>query len=93
MLVFEDDHTSPVLEWLARAPAQGFTVETVQRPADGDWTAAMEEAIARPAAPLAVVSISNIHWSDGALLDMERIAPAARAKGPHCSSMRPMASA
>ncbi|BBK32174.1 selenocysteine lyase/cysteine desulfurase [Stella humosa] len=81
VLVFEDDHTSPVLEWLARAPAQGFTVETVQRPADGDWTAAMEEAIARPAAPLAVVSISNIHWSDGALLDMERIAPAARAKG------------
>lgn len=81
VLVFEDDHSSPVLEWLARAPAQGFTVETVQRPADGDWTAAVEEAIARPGAPLALVSISNVHWSDGAVLDMDRIAAATKAKG------------
>ncbi len=81
VLVFEDDHSSPVLEWLARAPAQGFTVETVRRPADGDWTAAVEEVIARPGAPLALVSISNVHWSDGAVLDMDRIAAAAKAKG------------
>jgi selenocysteine lyase/cysteine desulfurase len=81
VLVFEDDHSSPVLEWLARAPAQGFTVETVKRPADGDWTAAVEEAIAKPGAPLSMVSISNLHWADGALLDMERIAAAVKAKG------------
>lgn len=81
VLVFEDDHSSPVLEWLTRAPAQGFTVETVRRPADGDWTAAMEEAIAKPGAPISIASISNVHWSDGALLDMDRIAPALKAKG------------
>lgn len=81
VLVFEDDHSSPVLEWLTRAPAQGFTVETVKRPADGDWTAAMEEAIAKPGAPLSIASVSNVHWSDGALLDMDRIAPALKAKG------------
>ncbi|TCH96456.1 aminotransferase class V-fold PLP-dependent enzyme [Roseococcus sp. SYP-B2431] len=81
VLVFEDDHSSPVLEWLARAPAQGFAVETVKRPADGDWTAAMEEAIARPGAPISIASISNLHWADGALLDMDRIAAALRAKG------------
>jgi selenocysteine lyase/cysteine desulfurase len=81
VLVFEDDHSSPVLEWLARAPAQGFTVETVKRPADGDWTAAMEEAIAKPGAPLSIASISNLHWADGALLDMDRIAAALKAKG------------
>lgn len=81
VLVLEDDHSSPVLEWLARAPAQGFSVETVKRPSDGDWTAAVEEAIARPGAPIALASISNLHWSDGAVLDMDRIAPALRAKG------------
>jgi selenocysteine lyase/cysteine desulfurase len=81
VLVLEDDHSSPVLEWLARAPAQGFTVETVKRPADGDWTAAMEEAVAKPGAPLSIASISNLHWADGALLDMDRLAPALRAKG------------
>ncbi|WP_421988620.1 aminotransferase class V-fold PLP-dependent enzyme [Roseococcus sp.] len=81
VLVFEDDHSSPVLEWLARAPAQGFTVETVRRPGDGDWTAAVEEAIARPGAPLSIASISNLHWADGTVLDMDRIAAALKAKG------------
>jgi selenocysteine lyase/cysteine desulfurase len=40
------------------------------------------EAIERAdAAPLAVVSISSVHWSDGGALDMMRIAKAAKAKG------------
>ena len=42
----------------------------------------MLEAIERPgAAPLALVSISSVHWSDGGALDMPRIAKAAKAKG------------
>src|SRR6266496_4355030 len=32
VLVLENDHTSPVLEWMGRADAQGFTVEAVARP-------------------------------------------------------------
>ena len=32
VLVLENDHTSPVLEWMARAPQQGFTVEAVPQP-------------------------------------------------------------
>src|SRR6266850_4623518 len=47
VLVLENDHTSPVLEWIARADAQGFTVETVAQPANGDWTSAVLEAIGR----------------------------------------------
>src|SRR3954463_8432945 len=74
VLVLENDHTSPVLEWVARADAQGFTVETVAQPATGDWTAAVLEAIERPGAPpVALASISSIHWSDGGLLDMQAI--------------------
>ena len=66
MLVLENDHSSPVLEWMSRADAQGFTVETVRQPADGDWTAAVLEAIDRPGAPpVALASISSVHWSDG----------------------------
>ena len=48
VLVLQDDHSSPVLEWLTRADAGGFTVETVPRPPDGDWTAALLAAIERP---------------------------------------------
>jgi selenocysteine lyase/cysteine desulfurase len=82
VLVLEDDHTSPVLEWHARGLPQGFTVETVARPADFDWSGAVLAAITRPnAQPLAVVSISSVHWTDGALLDMQGIANATRKTG------------
>jgi selenocysteine lyase/cysteine desulfurase len=82
VLVLQDDHTSPVLEWMSRAQAGGFTVETVKQPADGDWTTAVMTAIERAGAePLALVSISSVHWSDGGALDMARIATAAKAKG------------
>jgi selenocysteine lyase/cysteine desulfurase len=81
VLVLQDDHTSPVLEWMSRAQAGGFAVETVKQPADGDWTSAVMAAIDRPGAePLALVSISSVHWSDGGALDMARIASAAKAK-------------
>ena len=82
VLVLADDHSSPVLEWVARADAQGCTVEAVQRPGNGDWTEALEEAIARPgAAPIAVASISSVHWSDGGMIDLGRVAAALQRQG------------
>src|SRR3954465_14533217 len=51
VLVLENDHTSPVLEWHSRADAQGFTLETVAQPANGDWTSAVLDAIERKGAP------------------------------------------
>src|SRR5437879_5660356 len=59
VLLLQDDHSSPVLEWMNRAAAQGFTVETVKRPDDGDWTAALLAAIERRGAPpVGLASIS-----------------------------------
>jgi selenocysteine lyase/cysteine desulfurase len=82
VLVLQDDHTSPVLEWMSRAQSGGFAVETVKQPVDGDWTAAVMAAIDRSGAePLALVSISSVHWSDGGAIDMARIATAAKGKG------------
>src|SRR6201996_9030628 len=51
VIVLENDHSSPVLEWQGRAEAQGFTVETVHQPADGDWTSAVLAAVERSGAP------------------------------------------
>jgi selenocysteine lyase/cysteine desulfurase len=80
--VLADDHSSPVLEWMTRAPAGGFAVDVVARPADGDWTAAVLAAIARPGAPpVALASISSVHWSDGGLIDLEQVAAALRRHG------------
>lgn len=82
VIVLENDHTSPVLEWVGRAETGGFTIETVRQPTDGDWTSAMLEAIERrDAAPLALASISSVHWSDGGALDVARIGAALKRQG------------
>src|SRR4051794_14925115 len=82
VLGLENDHTSPVLEWGSRAGAQGFTVETIAQPANGDWTSTVLDAIERKGAPpVSLASISSIHWSDGGLLDMQAIRDALRRHG------------
>jgi len=82
VLVLENDHTSPVLEWVSRAEAQGFTVETVAQPADGDWTSAVLDAVERAgSAPVSFASISSVHWSDGGMLDMQKIRDALHKQG------------
>ena len=94
VLVLEDDHSSPVLEWMSRSRAGGFSVETVRRPGNGDWTEALLTAIARAGAPpIAVASFSTVHWSDSGAIDLARVAPALRARGQPSSSMPRKASA
>ncbi|QPF82814.1 aminotransferase class V-fold PLP-dependent enzyme [Bradyrhizobium genosp. L] len=81
-IVLENDHSSPVLEWHARAEAHGFIVETVRQPADGDWTAAVLAAIERPgAAPVGLASISSVHWSDGGMIDVDQVQAALKRHG------------
>jgi selenocysteine lyase/cysteine desulfurase len=82
VLVLENDHSSAVLEWTTRAPAGRFTVDVVAQPGDGDWTAAVLAAIERPGAPpVGLASISSVHWSDGGIVDMDRVAAALRRQG------------
>jgi selenocysteine lyase/cysteine desulfurase len=82
IIVLDNDHSSPVLEWQTRAEAQGFVTETVRQPDDGDWTSAVLAAIERPGAPpVGLASISSVHWSDGGLIDLDRIAAALRRQG------------
>ncbi|HTR88148.1 MAG TPA: aminotransferase class V-fold PLP-dependent enzyme [Reyranella sp.] len=82
VIVLQDDHTSPRLEWIGRSEQGGFTIDTVAQPADGDWTSAVLATIAKKgAAPVALASISSVHWSDGGALDMPRIAAALKAVG------------
>lgn len=76
------EHSSNVLAWERAAAAAGAEVEAVRRAPGEDWTAAVLAALARPgAAPVAVAALSPLHWTDGALVDLDRIAPAVRAKG------------
>ena len=54
----------------------------MRRPGNGDWTEGLLSAIARTgAAPIAIVSISSVHWCDGGAVDLDLVAPAVRAQG------------
>ena len=82
VIVLENDHCSPVLEWQTRADTQGFVIETIRQPDNTDWTSAVLEAIERPGAPpVALASISSVHWSDGGRLDLDKTAAALRRQG------------
>ncbi len=82
VIVLENDHSSPVLEWHTRADAQDFVIETIRRPDDGDWTSAVLAAVERSGAPpVSLASISSVHWSDGGLIDIEKVGTALRRQG------------
>ncbi|MCJ2097161.1 aminotransferase class V-fold PLP-dependent enzyme [Methylobacterium sp. J-072] len=64
------------------AAAHDLSVEEVARPPDGDWTTALLEAIRRPGAPpLAIATLTPLHWTDGVLIDLDRLAPAVHEAG------------
>ena len=82
VIVLENDHTSPVLEWHSRAQAGGYTVDTVKQPSDGDWNSAVLATIERTGAPpVALASISSVHWSDGGAIDLPRVQAALKKQG------------
>lgn len=76
-----DEFPSLALVFDRLAAERGLTLDIVARPADGDWTSAILAAIARPGPPLALAALTPLHWSDGALIDLDRVVPAVRAAG------------
>jgi selenocysteine lyase/cysteine desulfurase len=77
-----DEFPSLCLPFDRLAAERNLTVEVVARPSDGDWTAALLAAIARPGAPpLAIATLTPSHWTDGTAIDLDRIAPAVHATG------------
>ena len=63
---------------MARSEAHGAVLDVVKRPEGGDWTTAVVTAIERPGPPVGIASISSVHWSDGGVIDLGRVAPALR---------------
>ena len=52
------------------------------QPDDGDWTSAVLESIERSGAPpVSLASISSVHWSDGGLIDVDKVGAALRQQG------------
>jgi selenocysteine lyase/cysteine desulfurase len=82
IVVLANDHTSPVLEWMTRAEQAAYRIDVVSTGPEGDWTAAVLDGLERPGQPpVALASISSIHWSDGGLIDLAAVQIALRSQG------------
>jgi selenocysteine lyase/cysteine desulfurase len=78
VVMLAEQFPSNVYAWRESAARAGARVVTVERPADGDLTRAVLDALDERTA---VVALPNCHWADGALLDLECVADACRALG------------
>jgi selenocysteine lyase/cysteine desulfurase len=78
IVVLDREFPSSTYTWRELARRTGARVVTVTREAGASWTdaliAALDESVALVAAPAC-------HWTDGSLVDLERLAPAVRAVG------------
>lgn len=78
VLVLDEQFPSNLYAWREFANRTGARIDTVPRPADDDWTAAI---LARIGPDIAVAALPNNHWTDGGLIDLERVGAALRDVG------------
>ena len=78
IVLLEGEFPSNVYAWQELARRRGAVIRTVKREATGTWTDSVLDAIR---SDTAVVSVPNCHWTDGRLVDLARVAPAARSAG------------
>ena len=78
VLVLESQFPSHIYPWRHAVARDGGEVVTLPRPQDGDWTAAVLAALDER---VAVVALPQHHWTDGSRIDLDAVAPAARACG------------
>nr|WSW41717.1 aminotransferase class V-fold PLP-dependent enzyme [Streptomyces sp. NBC_01001] len=81
VLVLAGEYPSGIYTWWRFAERTGASMLTVDREPGQTWTEAVLGALAAHDDGVAVVSVPRVHWTDGALLDLDRIAEATRAAG------------
>lgn len=71
VLVLGDEYPSGIYTWRVATRAVGAEIVTVHRDAGQTWTDAILDAIDER---VRVVSVPNVHWTDGALIDLAAVA-------------------
>ncbi|MET9610053.1 aminotransferase class V-fold PLP-dependent enzyme [Streptomyces sp. NPDC006512] len=78
VLVLAEEYPSGVYTWRRFAARTGTTVHTVHREPGQTWTDAVLRDLDET---VAVVSVPQVHWTDGTLVDLSPIAQAAHDAG------------
>ena len=78
VLLLQDQFPSNVYPWRERARECGAEIRTLPRPADDDWTRCILDALDER---VAVAALPHVHWTDGALIDLEGVGARCREVG------------
>jgi selenocysteine lyase/cysteine desulfurase len=78
VLVLDEEFPSNYYTWQRFARRTGAELLVVRREPGQDWTDAILEVVDER---VAVASIPNVHWTNGALVDLERVGHALRDAG------------
>ena len=78
IVVLQDQFPSNYYVWVEKAAQAGATMQVVPRPANGDWTPGVLEAIG---ADTAIAALPGCHWMDGSLLDLAAVGVRCREVG------------
>jgi len=78
VLVIGEDYPSNVYTWRGFARRTGSELVTAERRSGQSWT---EAVLALLDSRVAIVAVPNVHWTDGAILDLVAIGEAARRVG------------
>jgi selenocysteine lyase/cysteine desulfurase len=78
ILVLDGEYPSGIYSWRTAARNTGAEIVTVAREAGQTWTGAILAALEER---IRVVSVPNVHWTDGALVELEVVADRAHELG------------
>ncbi len=78
VLVLDEDFPSNVYTWRRYCSHYGSELLTVRREAGQEWTEAVLGGLDER---IGIVAVPNVHWTDGAMLDLRAISARARAVG------------
>jgi selenocysteine lyase/cysteine desulfurase len=78
VLVLAEEYPSGIYTWRELVRATGAEILTVEREPGQSWTDAVVDALDDR---VRVVSVPNVHWTDGALVDLELVSERTHALG------------
>lgn len=78
VVVLADEYPSNYYTWRGFCLRTGSELVVAQRERGASWTDAV---LARLSERTRVVAVPNVHWTDGSLVDLEAVVPAARRVG------------
>jgi selenocysteine lyase/cysteine desulfurase len=70
VVVIDEEYPSGIYTWRAFARRTGAELITVRREAGRSWTEAILDALDER---VRILSVPNVHWTNGALVDLDRV--------------------